>query len=142
MSLRDGRRVSIALERPPAPQPAEPEAPASHSLAELVFRFRELGILLVLAVVIAVTAINTSNFVSATNLQQIVGAASIIGLLAIGETMVIVTRNVDLSIGSVLGISAYAAGLLFERHPDVPIGVVMLAGLGIGATCGIVNGAI
>ena len=35
--------------------------------------------------------------------------------------MVIVTRNVDLSVGSVLGLSAYAAGLLFEQHPDVPI---------------------
>ena len=88
------------------------------------------------------TAINNSNFVSATNLQQIVGGAAIIGLLAIGETMVIVTRNVDLSVGSVLGLSAYAAGLLFERHPDVPILVVVLAGLGIGMACGIVNGAI
>jgi len=134
--------VTVALERPSAPPPAEPEAPASHSLAELVFRFRELGIVLALVFVVAVTAINNSNFVSKTSLQQIVEAAAIIGLLAIGETMVIVTRNVDLSIGSVLGISAYAAGLLFERHPDIPIPVVMLVGLGIGATCGIVNGAI
>ena len=107
-----------------------------------MFRFRELGIVLALALVVLVTAVNNSNFVSATNLQQIVGGASIIGLLAIGETMVIVTRNVDLSVGSVLGLSAYAAGLLFERHPDVPILVVVLAGLGIGMACGIVNGAI
>jgi rhamnose transport system permease protein len=123
--------------------PPEPEAPpSSHSLAEIVFRFRELGIVLALALVVTVTAINNSNFVSATNLQQVFAAASIIGLLAIGETMVIVTRNVDLSVGSVLGLSAYAAGLLFERHPDLPIGVVVLAGLGIGVACGIVNGAI
>ena len=67
------------------------------------------------------TAINNPNFVSATSLQQLVAGAAIIGLLAIGETMVIVTRNVDLSVGSVLGLSAYAAGLLFVRHPDVPI---------------------
>src|SRR5262245_53437243 len=134
--------MTVTLERPHAPPPSEPEAPSSHSLAELVFRFRELGIVLALVFVVVVPAIHNSNFVSATNLQQVFGAASIIGLLAIGETMVIVTRNVDLSVGSVLGISAYAAGLLFERHPDVPIGVVMLAGLGIGVACGIVNGAI
>jgi len=134
--------VTVTLEAPRLPPPPEPEAPSSHSLAELVFRFRELGIVLALALVVLVTAVNNPNFVSATNLQQIVGGASIIGLLAIGETMVIVTRNVDLSVGSVLGLSAYAAGLLFERHPDVPILVVVLAGLGIGMACGIVNGAI
>ena len=72
------------------------------------------------SLVVGVTAVNNSNFVSATNLQQIVRGAAIIGLLAIGETMVIVTRNVDLSVGSVLGLSAYAAGLLFERAPGRP----------------------
>src|SRR4029079_10673469 len=59
-----------------------------------------------------------------------------------GETMVIVTRNVDLSVGSVLGLSAYAAGVLFEKHPEMPIALVVLVGLGIGLVCGAVNGAI
>jgi rhamnose transport system permease protein len=134
--------VTVTLEAPHVPSPSEPEAARSHSLAELVLRFRELGIVLALALVITVTAINNSNFVSATSLQQIVAGAAIIGLLAIGETMVIVTRNVDLSVGSVLGLSAYAAGVLFEHHPDIPIPLVMLVGLGIGLACGIVNGAI
>jgi rhamnose transport system permease protein len=134
--------VTITLERLPAPPPAEPDATSSHSFAELVFRFRELGILLVLAFVILVTAIDNSNFVSKTSLQQILSGAAIIGLLAIGETMVIVTRNVDLSVGSVLGLSAYAAGVLFEKHPDMPIALVVLVGLGIGLACGAVNGAI
>ena len=113
--------MTVTLEAPHLPPPSEPEAPSSHSFAELVFRFRELGIVLALVIVVLVTAVNNSNFVSATNLQQIVEGAAIIGLLAIGETMVIVTRNVDLSVGSGLGLSAYAGGLLFERHPDVPI---------------------
>src|SRR3954470_1563877 len=104
--------VTVTLEAPRLPPPSEPEPPPSHSLAELVLRFRELGIVLALALVILVTAIDNPNFVSATSLQQLIAGASIIGLLAIGETMVIVTRNVDLSIGSVLGRSSYAAGLL------------------------------
>ena len=54
----------------------------------------------------------------------------------------IVTRNVDLSIGSILGLSAYAVGRIFVHHPDVPIVLVILAGAGIGLACGIVNGAI
>jgi len=114
----------------------------SHTLAELMLRFRELGIVLALAIVVGATTIDNHLFVSATSLQQLLSGASIIALLAIGETIVIVTRNVDLSIGSVLGISAYTVGVVFAHHPHVPIPLVFLVALGIGAACGIVNGAI
>ena len=78
-----------------------------------------------------------------TSLQQLLSGAAIIALLAIGETIVIVTRNVDLSIGSVLGISAYAVGMLFEHHPHVPLrGRLPARRSAIGLACGIVNGAI
>jgi len=132
--------TDVTVERAHASDPGE--RAASHGLAEFVFRFRELGIVLALLIVVCATAIDNSNFVSATSLQQIVAGASIIGLLAIGETMVIVTRNVDLSIGSVLGISAYAAGTLFAHHHGISTFFVLLAGLGIGLACGIVNGLI
>jgi rhamnose transport system permease protein len=115
---------------------------SSHALAELLFRFRELGILLALALVVVAATIDNPNFLSATNVQQILSAASIIALLAIGETIVIITRNVDLSIGSVLGISAYATGVLYVHHPHVRLVFVFLVALGLGAVCGVVNGAI
>ena len=114
----------------------------SHAIAEFMFRFRELGIVLALAIVVGATTIDNHLFVSATSLQQLLSGASIIALLAIGETIVIVTRNVDLSIGSVLGLSAYATGTLFADHPHIPLLLVFLAGLGVGVACGIVNGAI
>jgi len=114
----------------------------SHALAELLFRFRELGIVLALVIVVGATTLDNHRFVSTTSLQQLLSGASIIALLAIGETIVIVTRNVDLSIGSVLGISAYAVGLTFAHHPHVPLPLVFLVALGIGVACGIVNGAI
>jgi rhamnose transport system permease protein len=115
---------------------------SSHALAELLFRFRELGILLALALVVVAATIDNPNFLSATNVQQILSAASIIALLAIGETIVIITRNVDLSVGSVLGISAYATGVLYVHHPHVRLVFVFLVALGLGVVCGIVNGAI
>ncbi len=113
-----------------------------HRLAEVVFRFRELGIVLALVLVIGGTALDNYRFVQATSLQQLLSGASIIALLAIGETLVIVTRNVDLSVGSVLGLSAYLVGVIFVHHPHVPLPLVLLAGIGIGTACGIVNGAI
>ena len=120
---------------------AQPRA-SSHHVAELLLRFRELGIVLALAIVVGATTIDNHLFLSTTSIQQLLSGAAIIALLAIGETIVIVTRNVDLSIGSVLGISAYAVGVLYVHHPHVPLVLVFLLGLGIGAACGIVNGVI
>jgi rhamnose transport system permease protein len=114
----------------------------SHHVAELLLRFRELGIVLALVIVVGATTIDNHLFLSATSVQQLLSGAAIIALLAIGETIVIVTRNVDLSIGSVLGISAYATGVLYLHHPGIPLVLVFLVALGLGATCGIVNGLI
>jgi rhamnose transport system permease protein len=115
---------------------------SSHSIAELLFRFRELGIVLALVLVVGATTADNTNFLSTTNVQQIISGAAIIALLAIGETIVVVTRNVDLSIGSVLGISAYASGVLYRDHPHISIVLVFLAALLIGVVCGVVNGLI
>jgi rhamnose transport system permease protein len=115
---------------------------SSHFVAELLMRFRELGIVLALVIVVGATTINNHLFLSATSIQQLLSGAAIIALLAIGETIVIITRNVDLSIGSVLGISAYATGVLYVHHPHVHLVFVFLLALGIGVVCGVVNGAI
>ncbi|MFL5955067.1 MAG: ABC transporter permease [Gaiellaceae bacterium] len=115
---------------------------SSRALAELLFRFRELGIVLALVVVVGATTIDNHLFLSATSVQQLLASAAIIALLAIGETIVVITRNVDLSIGSVLGISAYATGVLFRDHPHIPLVLVFLVALGIGVACGALNGLI
>ncbi|HEX4397818.1 MAG TPA: ABC transporter permease [Trebonia sp.] len=112
----------------------------SAALVERVFRIRESGIVVVLAVFVAITAAIQPRFLSATNIQFILVDTTVIALLALGETMVVISRNVDLSIGSVLGLSAYASSNLFGPHPGIPIPVVFLAGLGIGLACGVVNG--
>jgi rhamnose transport system permease protein len=122
-------------------QVAQPR-PSSHHVAELLLRFRELGIVLALVIVVGATTIDNHLFLSATSVQQLLSGAAIVALLAIGETIVVVTRNVDLSIGSVLGISAYAVGVLYRGHPHAPLVVVFLLALGIGAACGAVNGLI
>jgi rhamnose transport system permease protein len=73
---------------------------SSHAFAEFLARFRELGIVLALVIVVGATTIDNHLFLSAANVQQILAGSAIIALLAIGETIVIITRNVDLSIGS------------------------------------------
>jgi rhamnose transport system permease protein len=116
--------------------------PTSHAFAEFLARFRELGIVLALVLVVGATTLDNHLFLSAANIQQILAGSAIIALLAIGETIVIITRNVDLSIGSILGISAYATGVLYVHHPGVALPLVFLVALAIGAACGVVNGLI
>jgi len=115
---------------------------SSHAFAEFLARFRELGIVLALVIVVGATTIDNHLFLSAANVQQILAGSAIIALLAIGETIVIITRNVDLSIGSILGISAYATGVLYHHHPGIALPVVFLVALAIGTACGVVNGLI
>ena len=123
---RRGRRVNVVAEE----RPAVERRTSSHAFAELLFRFRELGIVLALVIVVGAATIDNHRFLSTTNVQQIVSGAAIIALLAIGQTIVVITRNVDLSIGSVLGISAYASGALYRHDPHVSMAVVFLLALG------------
>jgi rhamnose transport system permease protein len=110
------------------------------ALAERVFRIRESGILVVLIVFVAVTTAVQHRFLGSANIQFVLVDTAGFALLALGETMVVLTRNVDLSVGSVVGLSAYLSADLFAQHPGIPVPVVFLAGLGIGLACGIVNG--
>jgi len=111
-------------------------------VVDLIFRLREFGIVAVLALLVLVTASIQPRFLNLSNIQFILVDTTIFALLAVGETMVVLTRNVDLSIGSVLGLSAFLSADLFQTHPGMPIPVVFLAGIGIGIACGLVIGLV
>jgi rhamnose transport system permease protein len=93
-----------------------------------------------LALLIAVTAILEPRFIQTGSLRNLALNASILAILAVGQTLVIVTRNVDLSTGSVLGLSAFLAGDLLQGHPGMALPLVFLLGIALGAACGLFNG--
>jgi rhamnose transport system permease protein len=107
-----------------------------------LLRARELGIGIVIVIVFAITTVNNHAFADRHSVQQLLAGAALVVLLATGETLVIVTRNVDLSVGSVLGLSAYLVGRLFEHHPHMPVILGFVVGTAIGASVGAVNGLI
>ncbi len=118
----------------------KPPRISSRRLTERVFRVRESGIIVVLIVFVAITVSIEPRFASQQEAQFILANTTIFALLALGETMVIVSRNVDLSIGSVVGLSAYVSANLFGKIHGLPIVVVFLVGLGIGLAVGVANG--
>jgi rhamnose transport system permease protein len=117
-----------------------PPRSSSRRLTERVFRVRESGIIVVWIVFVAITVGIEPRFASQQEAQFILANTTIFALLALGETMVIVSRNVDLSIGSVVGLSAYVSASLFGQIHGIPIVVVFLVGLGIGLAVGVANG--
>jgi rhamnose transport system permease protein len=116
------------------------ESVQARRYTEWVFRVRELGIVVALALLVAVTAILEPRFIETDSLRNLPLNASIFAILAVGQTLVLVTRNVDLSVGSVLGLSAYLAGNLLSNHPGLALPIVFVLGIALGAACGLLNG--
>nr|WP_321793463.1 ABC transporter permease [Caballeronia sp. J97] len=112
------------------------------SLAITIAKSRELTLFIVLLVLIGATAAVKPDFLNLQNLRDVLLNVSIIGLLTAGMTIVMLMRHIDLSVASVVGVSAYAVGSLFVMFPHMPVIVAMLAGIGIGLFIGAVNGAL
>lgn len=123
------------------PQPLE--LPSGQTrFVDLVLRARTFGIVVVLAIVVFGTAAVQSRFLDSSSIQFILADATIFAVIAVGEAMVIITRNVDLSVGSVVGLSAFLSASTFQHIPGIPIFAVFFVGLAIGAGCGLVTGLV
>ncbi|WP_332664782.1 ABC transporter permease [Aeromicrobium sp.] len=114
---------------------------AAQRAMSTIFTSRESAIALVLILVIAAATLNTRSFLFSDNSwRDLLLAPSILLLLAIGQAVVIITRNVDLSVGSTLALTAYLTGRLFVDNPGIPIIVVFAIGMLAGAGLGLING--
>ncbi|HEX6022674.1 MAG TPA: ABC transporter permease [Solirubrobacter sp.] len=118
------------------------EGARARRLTEWVFRVRELGIVAALVLLIGITGILEPRFLEAANLRNLALNASIFAILAVGQTLVLITRNVDLSVGSVLGLAAFMAGDLLSKNPGMPLPLVFVLGMALGGACGLLNGVL
>jgi rhamnose transport system permease protein len=108
-----------------------------------VLKARETGILLAFALVVVATTIKNPNFLfSPDGFRDLLLTPSILLLVAVGQAIVIITRNVDLSVGSILGLSAYLTGRVFIDLAWLPWPAVFLIGLVFGGLLGLINGAL
>jgi len=104
-------------------------------------RMRELGILLALILVVAAATLKNPAFLfSGDGWRDLLLTPSILLLIAVGQAFVIITRNVDISIGSIVGLTAYFTGRLFIDFPGIPIALVIVLVIGFGALLGLING--
>jgi ribose transport system permease protein len=78
-------------------------------------------------------------FLTSRNIVNIFTTASIPAILAIAQTLVILTANIDLSIGSIFAIAGVTSAVLMKSS-NIPAPYAVLAGLAMGASLGLING--
>jgi ribose transport system permease protein len=123
--------------------PAATEAPPVRTPGHRVLTLgdiagRESGGLMVLLVAVGALTLASNEFLTASNLSNLARQVAIFGILAVGQLLVILTAGIDLSVGSVLGLSGAVTAQLLVAGWSVPVAIIV--GIALGAVLGVVNG--
>ncbi len=97
------------------------------------------GPLIGLLVLFVVMSLSTDAFFSVRNLLNVLDQMTVLGILAIGMTLVIIIGGIDLSVGAVLALSMMVMGWLANTQ-GWPLPLAILAALAVGGLCGLVSG--
>jgi len=118
------------------------DIPRRMSLAQTLVRFRELGIVAFILVLVALVSLLSPAFLSLDNFRDILLNIAILVIVALGQMLVIITRGIDLSVSSVIGLSAMMVSFTLVVFPGLPLPLALLLGVALGATLGALNGLI
>jgi ribose transport system permease protein len=97
-------------------------------------------LLLVVIVLSIVTAIVNPRYLRPTNIGSILKHISVLGLVATGATILIISGNFDISVGAMIGLASCVMGVLILRY-DVPVALTVLVGLGVAMLCALFVGS-
>ncbi len=101
---------------------------------------REAGVFIALVLMCVFLSLTTEAFLSSRNLLNIGRQVSVLGIMAVGMTFVLITSEVDLSIGSIYALASMATGILIvDQWQLLP---AILVGLFIGGVVGFLNGVL
>ncbi|WP_131682845.1 ABC transporter permease subunit [Pseudarthrobacter sp. YALA5] len=132
--------MSSTLDHKETGSATAPAAGNARGVLASVLRLRELPVLIALVLLVLITYLNNPLFLSPQGVKDLLLNATIIMILAAGQTLLIITRNIDLSVGSMLGLVAFGTGFIFSAMPDLPIVAVFAIGMASGALLGAING--
>ncbi len=102
--------------------------------------FRELGLLGFIVLVSAGIQLRNPMFLTAGNINTLLVHASILSILVVGMLMVLLTRGIDLSIGSTIALSGMVCAMTVAANPGVPPILSLLQGIMIGLIIGTIIG--
>ncbi|HNP71939.1 MAG TPA: ABC transporter permease [Kouleothrix sp.] len=103
-------------------------------------QIRELSLVLLIGGAVLFFGTQIDGYYSGRTFTRISTGAAILAVVAVGQTLVVLTRNIDLSVGSIVGFTAYFVGTqLAANNAMAPLAALALA-LGVGAIMGLLNG--
>ena len=112
-----------------------------HSLWQRIAAAQAFWVTIALIIIcVGMSWLQPASFSTWDNVYNITRNFSFIGIMALGMTAVIATGGIDLSVGSIMGLTAVASGLTLEAH--YPAWAAIAVGLGAGALAGLINGLI
>jgi rhamnose transport system permease protein len=111
-------------------------------LVQAVVRFREAGIILFILVLAALISLRSPAFLTVSNFQDILLNISILAIVALAQMMVIITRGIDLSVGSIIGLTAMMVSFTVVSFPALSGLPALLLGMALGVALGSFNGLI
>ncbi|PVE50616.1 ATP-binding cassette domain-containing protein [Rhizobium rhizogenes] len=119
---------------------ADRQVQSLHGWLRRLATHREFGLVVAIAAILLPVSIINPRVFSADNITAVSMDVALLAIVALAQMFVLVTRNIDLSVASIIGLSAYAAARGLELHPDIGIiGGLALACV-VGAAAGLVNG--
>jgi ribose transport system permease protein len=130
----------VAQEPPPELRDEVEKIGRTARIVGVGLRALRAGPVLILAILVLAFALQTDIFFTTENLGNILAQTAVIATLALGQLLVILTRGIDLSVGSVLALSTVVGVLVFERIESGPL--VILVMVATGAFVGLVNGLV
>ena len=105
-------------------------------------QIRELSLLLLIIVAIVVFGSLITGYYSPRTFNRVASSVAIITVVAVGQTLVVLTRNIDLSVGSIVGCTAWVTGMLLSVKPGLNPILAVLFAVVMGAAMGAINGVI
>jgi ribose transport system permease protein len=128
---------------PPASSASiEPLEPSRASRISLRTLGDQLGLVVVLALLILGFGLTTPHFLTRSNFTTIANQIPATVMVAIGMTYVLILAEIDLSVGSILGLSGAVMGMLMTSAHPQSLWIAILAALAVGTLCGLVNGLV
>ncbi len=103
-------------------------------------QIRELVLIALIIGILLFFGTQIENYFSPRTFTRISTSVAVIAVVAVGQTLVILTRNIDLSVGSIVGFTAYVVGTILSINNDIPPVAVVLMAIAMGAVMGSING--
>lgn len=117
-------------------------ASASHPLLGIIARFREAGISAFILILGVLVALRAPAFLTVENFKDILLNISILSIVALAQAMIIITRGIDLSVSSMIGLVAMMVAFVMKQAPEFPVMGALLLGIGLGAMLGALNATV